>query len=284
MSADDGGGSRPDLSAYADLLDCRTVACSQRASCNRRVLAALTQIRSTTAEARSYQSPVITQRQIAVALARQERLRTFVAPEWECRPPRSMCSRLPAGLGAACQAVNRLLTDAAVHYKRPGDQDWKPPKPGEPIELDSNGIDWLSGRWDGWITFDDGRIERVWLRIARSSIVRSKDGKAEGALKVCSDHGMVLGIVKDGVLQLPRREALDLGSRMVLWKTLPFYQDLEGVVRLEVEPGRDLQTGQVWLSRRLSQADALTPTDYACQDKEIIDTRSGTGSGPWTYP
>jgi hypothetical protein len=88
---------------------------------------------------------------------------------------------------------------------------------------------------------------------------------------------MVMGSVTDeGVLQLPRPETLAFGSRILLWRSPPHYYDLEGVVVLEIEPGQELDSGLVWLSRALSLADFPLPTEYACQDPEILDRRNKT--------
>src|SRR2546425_12333651 len=61
--APDDGGVR-ERAVYGELLDCREVDCFQRASCNRRVLAALGQIKTTASEVRLHQSPIITHRYI----------------------------------------------------------------------------------------------------------------------------------------------------------------------------------------------------------------------------
>ena len=112
---------------------------------------------------------------------------------------------------------------------------------------------------------DDGRSARLWL------LISSAEG---GFVKACSDHGLVMGSVdKNGVLTLPRRALFDLGARIMVWRHLPHFDDLEGVVVVEIEPGREIPNGQVWLSRALTPEFAADVTDYPCQSPELLDRR-----------
>ncbi len=225
-----------------------------------RILAALIQIKASASETRSYQSPAITAKHIEIQLTRQERLRTFLAPE--CQPT---SSKAPNG---------SVSSSPSEHSKRTTNGTWPKPIFARPIDLDAGARKWLQGRWDGWLHFHDGRSVRLWFQIT--------DVEFEGYVKACSDQGMVMGgVTDDGVLQLPRPESLAFGSRILLWKSPPHYYDLEGVVVLEMEPGQELDSGLVWLSRALSLADFPLPSDYPCQDKEILDRRKQ----PWIpYP
>lgn len=271
--AADGSGVVRERPVDGELLDCRAVDCFQRATCNRRVLGALTRIKTTASEVPANQSPDVTHRHITAQIERQERLRTFVAPE--CRPPSSVCGLLAPSLASACRAVGRFLADAAARAKPPASPAWPLPASAK-IDLDvQEQRDWLSGQWEGWLFYDDNRAVPLWLRLARLPALPLRAGH----IKACSDHGMVLGLLKGGVLELPRRESLAFGSRIRLWRGAPHHDDLEGVVLLEVEPGREIQTGLVWLSRVLTPApvwDLVLPTDYPCQDKELLDTRKKT--------
>jgi hypothetical protein len=242
------------------LIDCHDVDCFQRAECNRRILAALSQIKASASETRSYQSPAITARHIEIQLARQDRLRSFLAPECQPTSPKTSNGRVSSG--------------PSEHSKRTTNGTWRKPIFARPIDLDDGARKWLQGRWDGWLHFHDGRSVRLWFQIT--------DIEFEGYVKACSDQGMVMGrVTDDGVLQLPRPESLAFGSRILLWRSPPHYYDLEGIVVLEIEPRQELDSGLVWLSRALSLADFPLPTDYPCQDKEILDRRKQ----PWIpYP
>ncbi len=265
----DDGGSVLHQTVDRELFDCRAVACFQRAACNRRVLAALNQIKTTASEVRAYQTPQITHTHIAIQLYRQERLRSFVAPE--CRPPTSVCGQLPSAMGKVCQTIDQFFSETAARSTHPTSPDWVLPSFVPKITLDGDGESWLRGRWEGWIFLSDQTSVRTWLR---TDIVKLDSSK--GMVKACSDQGMISGNVKAGMLELSRREPWLFGSRMLLWRSPPHFDDLEGVVLLEIEPGRELQNGVVWLSRALSLPDyqMKNVTDYPCQDKELLDRRN----------
>jgi len=149
------------------------------------------------------------------------------------------------------------------------------------IDLDEEGIRRLKGRWDGWIHFYHARSPvPLWVQVTEVLSAPLFDGGVQGLgyVRACTDQGLVMGRVeKTGILHLPRPEALALGSRILLWRSPPDYDDLEGVVLLEIEAGEWLERGLVWLSRALnsaSSADFAPPTDYACQSKEILDRRN----------
>jgi hypothetical protein len=263
-AADDGGVARE--RAVADgLMDCRAVDCFQRGSCNRRVLAALGQIKTTAAELPGFQSAAVSHRHIQAQIERQERLRTYIAPE--CGAPASACDLLlPLGLSDACRTLGRRLEDAQARARPALGPSWQLNPSTPPIRLDDDGTQRLVGRWDGWIVRDDNSASRFWLRVNRVSYVNYSDG----AVKVCSDQGMVLARVRNGMLAIPRREPLDFGGWILLWRSPPHYDDLDGVLLLDGEPGRHMQAGLVWLSRSLTPAQAASPTDYPCQDEELL--------------
>jgi hypothetical protein len=225
--------------ADEELMDCRAVDCFQRAACNRRVLAALHALKTTFSEHRAFQSPAVTAREIAIQRERQERLRSFWAPE--CKP-------ISSKPGASSQT-------------------WSPPLFSRPIDLnDVEGRNRMLSRWDGWVTFHNDRSVRLWFLITEMTI--------GGYVKACSNRGMVMGSVTEtGLLQLPWSEALGFDARILLWRSPPYYDDMEGVLLVETEPGREFDSGLVWLSRKLTRADSILPTDYPCQDKEILDRR-----------
>jgi len=90
---------------------------------------------------------------------------------------------------------------------------------------------------------------------------------------------MVMGsVTKKGFLELPRPETLGFNSRLLLWRSPPYYEDLEGYVLLEIEADNEIERGLVWLSRALSRVDFPLPTDYLCQDKEVLDRRNESWS------
>ncbi len=170
----------------------------------------------------------------------------------------------------------RFLEDTEARAKPASAPDWTLPGFAAPILTDGDGGKWLRGRWDGWLVFDDNRAVRLSLRI--TGLAQNDEvGAAEGYVKACTDQGMVMGSVKNGLLRLPRPTQLEFGSHMVLWRAVSFvrgYDEMDGVLLLEVTPGRQIQSGLVWLSRTLTRADSPPEfTDYPCQDSELIDRR-----------
>jgi len=252
--------------ADAELMDCREVDCFQRAECNRRVLAALHSLKTTVSEHRAYQSPATTTKQIMIQRERQERLQSFWAPE--CKPTASPAERHRLSLATAWEGFSRLFTGPSKGSAQATNHTWSPPALARPILLDEEGRTRLLARWDGWLSFHDDRSVRLWFQII--------EARFGGYVKACSDQGMVMGRVTDeGVLDLPRREAFGSESRILLWRSPPYADDLEGVLIIETEPGRAFDSGLVWLSRALTRANPVLPTDYPCQDKEILDRRKG---------
>ncbi len=247
-----------------DLIDCHDVDCFQREACNRRVLAALGASRTSASELRGYLSPVLTTKQLDVLRARQDRLRTFWAPE--CKPTNLPSSESSSTWGSA----GGLFVRPSERSSHPANFPWSPPALFRPIVVTTpEGRQRLLGRWEGWLSFHDDKSFPLWMHIVEVT--------PGGYVKACSDQGMIMGTVSEkGVLQLPRREAFSLGSRILLWRGPPHNDDLEGVVLLETAANLEVDSGLVWLSRALSRADAILPTEYVCQDKEILDRRKET--------
>jgi hypothetical protein len=263
--------------ADEELIDCREVDCFQRAACNRRILAAMSGPRFRFAEG---DNSLDAARQIAIHHARQERLQSFVAPE--CRPTRSTTTESsPSGISTAYDEVRRFFERLSQPSNRSISQAWPLPAFARKIDVDRDGLKRLKGRWDGWIHFYHVRSSvPLWVQVTEVPYNTDQNNREVGLgyVRACTDQGLVMGRVEEnGILQLPRREALAFGSRILLWRSPPDYDDLDGVVLLEIEPGQWLESGLVWLSRALSSASSAEfapPTDYLCQSKEILDRRN----------
>jgi hypothetical protein len=294
VAAESDGSGVLESPLEGSLIDCHDVDCFQRRACNLRVRAAMSQIKSGASEVAYSRSDFTTRSQIALQVDRLDRLRTFVAPE--CRPEPKTPGDDPGGqtltppcrwslLAQACQAVSGPFREGGGPRSMPPATLTSPPwflgteflggritspKGGNADQDEKYKRDWrtwLKGRWDGWLSLDDGRSARLWFRITGA--------ESAGFVKACSDHGLVLGSVDDrGALTLPRLARFDLGARILVWRgAYPNYEDLEGIVLVEVEPGREIQNGHVWLSRALSQEFAPDQTDYPCQSPELLDRR-----------
>lgn len=286
------------------LIDCHDVDCFQRDTCNRRVLAAMNQIKTSASEIQYSRSDVTTRAQLNFQLDRIERLRSFLAPECGSKKAQCkgwLCSFWRGAVGVLHEPYDPALPDS-LPLPKPDDsavKEWVsvkriwgfPPPLGRRISPETPKAQetnqqteqarsftnwerfqrdwqvWLKGKWEGWLSLDDGRSASVWFRITGVT--------PDGFVKACSDHGMVMGSVDNrGVLSLPRLARFDLGARLLLWRSQwPHYDGLQGLVIVEVEPGREIQNGNAWLTRALTAEFSADLTDYPCQSHELLDRR-----------
>jgi hypothetical protein len=244
-------------SADAQVMDCRSVDCSRRAECNRNVLAALVDLNTTLTDRFNRDSGTALSPAIAVLRQRQEQLRSFVY-EHGCVAASASCPGAPpvkpVDAGASLLERWRRFWAAVT--------DWQPGAPAFAAPLYADGdracavvaqqrVDatraLLVGRWDGWQGVPGNRGTRVAFNLIRVT------GRY---VKACSDQGMVNGTIEaDGSLVLPRLRALDADYRLKLWHVAG-REELRGAALLAIEPGTEIPTGPVWISKKLEPGDA----------------------------
>lgn len=238
--------------AHAQVMDCRTVDCSRRAECNRNVLAALADLNTTLTDRFNRDSGSALSPAIAVLRQRQEQLRSFVY-EYGCVSAAASCPGAPpvkpADAGASLLERWRRFWAAAT--------DGHPGAPAFAAPLNADGDQpcagaaatraLLVGRWDGWQGVPGNRGTRVAFNVIRVT------GRY---VKACSDQGMMNGTIEtDGSLVLPRLRALDADYRLKLWHVAG-KEELRGAALLTIEPGSEIPTGPVWISKKLEPGDA----------------------------
>ena len=248
------GAAPPAAVGDEPLVDCHSVSeCNHRAVCNRNVLRALAEVDNTTPL--SFDNGSARYTVVAIQQERQDRLRAFVAPSCEKPPPPGPLAVLP-GLR------DRLMRLFAPGSIRETDDQFVRPAFGRPVTFDNAAQ--LQGRWQGWVTARERKATRVFFEVVHVDTV---------AVKACSDQGLVMGMLENQALEFPRPEALTVASRMRLWWAPPDYQQLAGVVLLELQPGQEVINGSVWLERAVNYDGSPPPLTYACQDREIEDLK-----------
>ena len=242
--------------AVADepLVDCHSVTdCSHREVCNRNVRRALAEVNNTAPL--SFENGSAQYTVMAIQQERQDRLRAFVAPRCQESAPPSPPQVRP-GLR------DRLARLFAAGPIRESDDQFVRPAFGRPVTFENAGL--LAGRWQGWVTSRERKATRVFYDVVHVDSV---------VVRACSDQGLVMGMVENDALEFPRPEALSVASRVRLWWTPPDYQQLAGVVLLELQPGQEVIDGSVWLERAVNYDGSPAPLVYACQDREIEERK-----------
>ncbi len=247
------------------IVNCNEVDFEDRCACNMAVLRALAHIRPIVPD--PVQSPNATPAhiQITVQEERLHRLRTFMAPDCERH---SSPERLPLSSGSSAG----LRAGANGDHLRPfGARRFDAPKwvDGELKKTDPKLL--LEGRWEGWQTLADGKANPVFLHVIEVQRIGAEEPYY---VRACSDQGMVLGRVKDGVLEFARSESPAFSYSIKLWKSgPPHYGDLEGVALLEIRPKQEVVAGLVWLSRAPKFPGIVPPSEYPCKNRALEDEK-----------
>ena len=246
--------------AQDPLVNCNEVILEDRCACNERVLRALTQSRPMFLDPTEGGNPGEADAAISIQQARQHRLRTFYAPA--CKGW-SSSELLPV---AEQHTGGWLDRETIESHLKPLGAKTIDVHPRDGVEYIGPDI-LLPGRWEGWQTLFGGKPSPV------SFHVILVDGKGP-FVKACSDQGMVFARVKDGYLELPRSDSFGLAYSIRLWRSrAPHSQDLEGIVLLEVRPGKVLVAGLVWLSRAVKLDWSTPPSSYFCQDRDLEERK-----------
>lgn len=251
--------------AQDPLVNCNEVMFEDRCACNERVLRALTQSRPIFIDPTEGGNPGEARAAIAMQQLRQQRMRTFYAPD--CENPSSP-ERLPL---SEPHTTDRLYGKAIENHLQPLRTeiiDASLPKLRLARKL-------LVGRWAGWQTLFGGKPSPVSFHvISVGNPIPLQQIQPAPFVKACSDQGLVFGRIKDGYVELPRSDSFGGAYSVRLWKgTPPHSGDLEGVVLLEVRPGEVLVAGLVSLSRALVFDWTAPPSSYFCQDRDLEEQR-----------
>lgn len=242
-------------------MNCNEVVLEDRCACNERILRALGQSRALVVDPTAGGNPGEAQAAITMQQLRQQRLRTFYAPD--CKNASSP-ERLP-------------LSQPHTTDRRHGSAIEKHLQPILTNTIDGSNHSelivarkLLVGRWEGWQTLFGGRPSSI------SFHVISVDGpeKLQPLVQACSDQGMVFGRLRGGYVELPRSDSFGGAYSIRLWRSsAPHSRDLEGVVLLEVRPGEVLVAGLVSLSRSVKFDWTAPPSSYFCQDRDLEEQR-----------
>jgi len=245
------------------LVNCNEVMLEDRCACNERVLHALTTIRPGTPDPQESGSAVEVHAKIAIQQVRQQRLRTFFAPN--CGHPSSP-DQLPL---LEPHTTSRIHEEVIVPNLRPVGV----------MNLSATDDKLLVGRWEGWLTMFGGKATPVSYHvIVVGKPIPLRPPEAEPFVKACSDQGAVFGRIREeGYLELSRIDYSGLAFSIRLWRSsAPRSRDLEGVTLLEVRPGETIVAGLIWLSRPVKFDWTTPPSSYFCQDRDLEEQRRTT--------
>jgi hypothetical protein len=265
--------------AQDQLVNCNEVDFADRCACNTAVLSALAHMRTIVLDPVNSANVTEARVQILIQQEQQHRLRTLIAPK--CDKP-SDSTRIPITDANSPRVSGKIPNDyhlrplGALRLDETKDTPAKDTKTKDTTAKDDPRLrdvrTLLYGRWDGWLTLSDGKASRVFLHV----IDVRKPSEPAGAhyVRACSDQGMVLGSVKDGVLEFMRAAPPGLTYSIRLWKSgAPPYRDLEGVAILEARPDEQLVGGLIWLTKAPNFPGAMPPSEYPCQDRAFEDEK-----------
>jgi hypothetical protein len=255
-------------SAAADqIVNCNEVHFEDRCGCNAAVLRALAQVKAAVPDpSQGGGTGANAHTQVVIQQERRFQLQTFIAPDcnWHSSPASlPVPSGSSTGYGANVSG-SRLRPIGARRLDEP---DWFDGelRPGDPVLL------LKFGRWEGWQSTAEGKATPIFLHVLD---VRGSGSDKSHYVSACSDQGLVVGRVKDGVLEFARSESPAFSYSVKLWKSgPPYYRDLEGVALLRIRPTQDVVAGLVWLSRSPKLDGMTLPARYSCQDRSIEDER-----------
>jgi hypothetical protein len=252
--------------AQESLVNCNEVMLEDRCACNERILRALGQSRAVVVDPTAGGNPGETHAAITMQQLRQQRLRTFYAPD--CKNASSP-ERLP-------------LSEPHTTDRRHGSAIEKHLQPILTNTIDGSNHSelivarkLLVGRWEGWQTLFGGRPSSIFFHvISVGNPLPLQPLQPAPFVKACSDQGMVFGRLRDGYVELPRSDSSGGAYSIRLWRSsAPHSRDLEGVVLLEVRPGEVLVAGLVSLSRSVKFDWTVPPSSYFCQDRDLEEQR-----------
>ena len=245
--------------------NCNEVDFEDRCACNMVVLRVISHIRPANPNPIQFSNDTPAHIQIAVQEERLHRLRTFIAPDCDRR---SSPERLPLSSGSSTGSGGGGSGD---HLRPLGARRLDAPRLIDGVLRETEPKQLLEGRWEGWQTLADGKPSPVSLQVIEVQRISADEPYY---VRACWDQGMVLGRVKDGVLELARSESPAFSYSIKLWKSgVPHYGDLEGVALLEIRPNQEVVAGLLWLSRAPKLLGAVRPSDYSCKDRSLEDER-----------
>jgi len=251
--------------AQDPLVNCNEVMSEDRCACNERILRALTQDRPVFIDPTEGGNPGEARTAIAMQQLRQQRLRTFHAPDCE---KASSPERLPL---SESHTTDRRYGGAIENHLQPLRTDLIDSST-EATQVVARKL--LVGRWEGWQTLFGGKPKPVSFHVISVGDSPPHAVQPGRFVKACSDQGMVFGRLRDGYVELPRSDSSGGGYSIRLWRsTAPNSRDLEGVVLLEVRPGEVLVAGLVSLSRAVKFDWTSPPSSYFCQDRDLEEQR-----------